>query len=122
MVIMAEHSKEKEGTGPAVAPVATEAYICNARDKVVQLHEEIMQLNLHCTTLSTMRTGITLVQLFESEFIKLDSTVAGHTIATPICRGIFKDKNQDKEPIIPWSGTDPDSKVNCYSWSEDDSK
>eukprot|EP00957_Ditylum_brightwellii_P161343 12284962-Ditylum_brightwellii.AAC.1 len=69
-----------------------------------------------------MHTSITLVELCQSEFIELDSTLADHTIATQICGGIFKDENQEKELIIPWSGTDPDSKVNYYSWSKDDSK
>eukprot|EP00957_Ditylum_brightwellii_P211334 15366058-Ditylum_brightwellii.AAC.1 len=58
----------------------------------------------------------------EPTFIELNSTLEGHTIATLICGGIFKDKNQDKVLIIPWSGTDPDSKINCYSWSKDESK
>eukprot|EP00957_Ditylum_brightwellii_P036567 2770617-Ditylum_brightwellii.AAC.1 len=69
-----------------------------------------------------MHTGVTPVQLFKSEFIKLDGTLAGHTIATSVCGGIFRDENQDNKPIIPWSGTDPDSKVNYHSWFKDDSK
>eukprot|EP00957_Ditylum_brightwellii_P177075 13489235-Ditylum_brightwellii.AAC.1 len=119
---MAECSEEVMGTEPALAPEATEAHIHDAQDKIVQLHEEVMQLNSCCTTLSAMCTGVTLVQLFESKFIELDSALAGHTIATPFCGGIFKDKNQDKELIIFWSSSDPDSKVNCFSWSKDDSK
>eukprot|EP00957_Ditylum_brightwellii_P103291 7872358-Ditylum_brightwellii.AAC.1 len=65
---------------------------------------------------------MTPVKLFEAEFVKLDVTSAGHMIATLLCEGIFKDKNQDKEPIIPWSCTNLDSKINCYSWPKDDSK
>eukprot|EP00957_Ditylum_brightwellii_P071708 5451294-Ditylum_brightwellii.AAC.1 len=64
-----------------------------------------------------MCTGFTLVELFESDFIEFDVAIAGHTIALLICEGIFKDKKQDKAPIIPLSGTDPDSKINCYSLS-----
>eukprot|EP00957_Ditylum_brightwellii_P000635 49313-Ditylum_brightwellii.AAC.1 len=119
---MAEHGEEVTGIEPAVAPEATEAHICNAQDEIAHLHEKVVQLNLCHATISVMCTGITPAQLFDSDSIKLDSALLGHTIATQICGGIFKDKNQDKEPIIPWSGTDPDSKVNCYSWSEDDSK
>eukprot|EP00957_Ditylum_brightwellii_P066193 5023224-Ditylum_brightwellii.AAC.1 len=69
-----------------------------------------------------MCTGITLIKLFESEFVDVDSTLAGHMIAMLICEGIFKDENQDKAPIISWYGTDPDSKINCYSCSKNDSK
>ena len=31
----------------------------------------------------------------------------------PMFGGLFKD-SEDK--LIPWSGTDPDSNINCYSW------
>eukprot|EP00957_Ditylum_brightwellii_P087925 6695806-Ditylum_brightwellii.AAC.1 len=55
-----------------------------------------------------MCTGITPIKLFESEFIKLDGTIADQSIAVVICGGVFKDKNQDKALIIPWSGTGPD--------------
>eukprot|EP00957_Ditylum_brightwellii_P100061 7625483-Ditylum_brightwellii.AAC.1 len=91
------------GRKPAVATVATEAHICNAQGKIEQLCEEVIQVNLHHTTLSAIHTGITHVQLFESEFIKFDITLAGHTIDSPIYGGIFKNKNWDKELIISWS-------------------
>eukprot|EP00957_Ditylum_brightwellii_P119300 9101502-Ditylum_brightwellii.AAC.1 len=78
---------------------------------------EIEELNTCCVTLSTILTGITLVKLFESEFVKLDGTLADHMIATPTGGGIFKDENQGKALIIPWSGTDPVIKIICYSWS-----
>eukprot|EP00957_Ditylum_brightwellii_P074517 5661700-Ditylum_brightwellii.AAC.1 len=56
------------------------------------------------------------------QFFDLDAALAGHIIATPICRGILKGENQDKTLIIPWSDMDPDSKINCFPWSEDESK
>eukprot|EP00957_Ditylum_brightwellii_P096348 7338235-Ditylum_brightwellii.AAC.1 len=72
--------------------------------------------------LSVRHTDMRPVKLFEAEFIELGITLAGHTIATPLFGDIFKNKNKDKEPIILWSGTDPDSKINCHFWSKDDSK
>eukprot|EP00957_Ditylum_brightwellii_P135799 10357224-Ditylum_brightwellii.AAC.1 len=89
---------------------------------LVQVQTEIEVLNAHCTTSSTRCTGVAPVKLFETEFVKLDITLENHIIATLLCGRIFKDKNQDRALIIPLSGTDLDSKINCYSWSKDDSK
>eukprot|EP00957_Ditylum_brightwellii_P082842 6298050-Ditylum_brightwellii.AAC.1 len=96
------------GFEPVVAIEATEAYTRTAAADLVQLQAEIEELNTHHITLNAIRNGITPVELFQSKFIKLDGTLAGYTIAMPICGGIFKGKNQDKAPIITWSGTDPD--------------
>eukprot|EP00957_Ditylum_brightwellii_P040687 3079893-Ditylum_brightwellii.AAC.1 len=95
--------EEVTGTEPVVATKATEAHVCKTTADLAQLQAEIEELNTHCTALSAMCAGITLVELFESEFVKLDGALAGHTIAKLICGGIFKDENQDKAPIIPWS-------------------
>ena len=119
---MAGHSEERARTEPKVVTEVTEAHIHNATADLVQLQAGIEELNSHCAILSTMHTGITPFELFESEFVKLDGALAGQAINMPICGGIFKDKNQDKTLIIPWSGTDPDSKINCYSWSKDERK
>eukprot|EP00957_Ditylum_brightwellii_P211792 15366604-Ditylum_brightwellii.AAC.2 len=91
----------------AVATGVTEGNLCDATTDLAQLQAEIEELNACCTTLSTLHTGMTSVELFEYEFVKLDFALAGHMIATQLCGGIFKDKNQDKEPIIPSSCTDP---------------
>eukprot|EP00957_Ditylum_brightwellii_P045419 3442815-Ditylum_brightwellii.AAC.1 len=64
---------------------------------------------------ATTVPGVTPVDLFETECVKLDFTVAGHIIVTLLCGGIFKDKTQEKQLIIQWSGTDPDRQVNCFS-------
>eukprot|EP00957_Ditylum_brightwellii_P103909 7916829-Ditylum_brightwellii.AAC.1 len=109
-------------TEPAIATEVTKDDLHDAAEDLVQLQAEIEELNTPCVILSAMRTGMTLIKLFESKLVKLDDTLAGHTIATLICGGIFKDENQDKALIIPWSSTDPDSKINCYFWPKDDSK
>ena len=35
----------------------------------------------------------------------------------PQCGGLYKEYHR---PIIPWSGTDPDVKMNCITWSKED--
>eukprot|EP00957_Ditylum_brightwellii_P130723 9972923-Ditylum_brightwellii.AAC.1 len=110
------------GTEPTAATEVTGANLCFNSAYLVQVGAKIVDLNQLLALLSTRCTYPTPVKLFEAEFVKLDVTLAGHTIAMLLCGGIFKDKNQDKELIIPWCGTDPDSKINCYSWSKDDSK
>eukprot|EP00957_Ditylum_brightwellii_P191987 14615577-Ditylum_brightwellii.AAC.1 len=112
---MADQGKGKEGTEPALGTEATKVHVYTATKEEGWLQAEIIELNKCCTALSTKHTGITPVELFQSEFIELDGAPAGHTIAMLICGGIFKDKNQDKELIIPWSSTDHDSKINCCS-------
>eukprot|EP00957_Ditylum_brightwellii_P121452 9262556-Ditylum_brightwellii.AAC.1 len=64
-------------------------------------------------TLSARCTGLSQVVVF-TDAINLDAILAYHAIVTLICGGIFKDKNQDKTPIIPWSSVDPDSKINFF--------
>ena len=43
-------------------------------------------------------------------------------IEAPICGGLYKDTSGSTELIIPWSGTDPDATVMCYTWSISESK
>ena len=35
----------------------------------------------------------------------------------PLCGGLYK---EDHGSIIPWSGIDPDAKMNSFTWSTDD--
>ena len=35
----------------------------------------------------------------------------------PQCGGLYK---EDHGPIIPWSGTDPDAKMNSFTWSTEE--
>ena len=35
----------------------------------------------------------------------------------PQCGGLYK---EDNESIIPWSGTDPDTKMNSFTWSTEE--
>eukprot|EP00957_Ditylum_brightwellii_P167545 12754770-Ditylum_brightwellii.AAC.1 len=111
MVIMAGRGHEITGIESIVATDATESHICTTTTDLAQLQAEIEELNTGCTVLSTMRSGITPVELFESNFIKLDEALAGHMIAMSICGGIIKNKNQAKAQIIPWHSTDPDTRV-----------
>eukprot|EP00957_Ditylum_brightwellii_P132584 10110962-Ditylum_brightwellii.AAC.1 len=99
----------------------TEDAIRDTAAELVQLQEEITQLDARHSQLRAKYTGLALVVLFTNS-VDLDTALAGHIVAMLIHRGIFKYKNQDKAPIIPWSGTDPDSKINCFSWPKDDSK
>eukprot|EP00957_Ditylum_brightwellii_P088702 6754937-Ditylum_brightwellii.AAC.1 len=111
------------GSTPAAT---TEVRICKSQEAALQVHTKIDRLEAHRAALSsrcTMTTvpDMTLVKLVE-ECVGLDITLAGHTIVTPLCRGIFKDNTQDKQLIILWSGTNPDRQINYFSWSEDESK
>ena len=35
---------------------------------------------------------------------------------SPLCGGLYK----EEKDIVPWSGTDPDAKMNCFTWSKED--
>ena len=35
----------------------------------------------------------------------------------PLCGGLY---NEDNVSIIPWSGTDPDAKMNSFTWSTEE--
>ena len=41
---------------------------------------------------------------------------SGDDIDSPLCGGLYK---EDKD-IVTWSGTDPDYKINCFTWSKED--
>ena len=41
---------------------------------------------------------------------------SGDDIDLPLYGGLYK---EDKD-IVPWSGTDPDAKMNCFTWSKED--
>ena len=38
-------------------------------------------------------------------------------VYVPQCRGLYK---EDHGSIIPWSGTDPDAKMNSFTWSTEE--
>ena len=48
--------------------------------------------------------------------IKWSDSIKGPTVKvySPHCGGLYK---EDHGYIIPWSVTDPDEKMNCFSWS-----
>eukprot|EP00957_Ditylum_brightwellii_P129582 9883860-Ditylum_brightwellii.AAC.1 len=48
-------------------------------------------------------------------FVELDTKLAQTTVIGLLKGGILKDESHDKEPITPWSGTDPNSNINCFS-------
>ena len=37
-----------------------------------------------------------------------------HKTDAPVCGGLYKD---EENYIVTWSGTDPNSNMNCFSWS-----
>ena len=41
---------------------------------------------------------------------------SGDDIYSPLCGGLYK----EEKDIVPWSGTDPDAKMNCFTWSKED--
>ena len=41
---------------------------------------------------------------------------SGDKIDAPLWGGLYKEED---EYLVPWSGTDPDAKMNCFTWSKD---
>ena len=39
----------------------------------------------------------------------------GENIDSPLCGGLYKEEDNY---LVPWSGTDPDAKMNCFTWSK----
>ena len=40
---------------------------------------------------------------------------SGDDVDSPLCSGLYKEEKE----IIPWSGTDPDAKTNCFTRSKE---
>ena len=41
---------------------------------------------------------------------------SGDNIYSPLCGGLYKEEDNY---LVPWSGTDPDAKMNCFTWSKE---
>ena len=41
---------------------------------------------------------------------------SGDDIYSPLCGGLYK---EEEDSLVLWSGIDPDSKMNCFTWSKD---
>ena len=41
---------------------------------------------------------------------------SGDDTDSSLCGGLYK----EEKDIVPWSGTDPDAKMNCFAWSKED--
>ena len=41
---------------------------------------------------------------------------SGDDIYSSLCSGLYK----EEKDTVPWSGTDPDAKMNCFTWSKED--
>ena len=41
---------------------------------------------------------------------------SGDDIDSPLCGGLYKEETD----IVPWSGTDPDAKMTCFTWSKEE--
>ena len=39
----------------------------------------------------------------------------GYHIYSPLCSGLYK---EEYDSLVSWSGTDPDSKINFFTWSK----
>ena len=37
-------------------------------------------------------------------------------IDSPLCGGLYK---KEEYSLVPWSGIDPDAKINCFTWSKE---
>ena len=40
---------------------------------------------------------------------------SGDNIYSPLCGGLYK---EEEDSLFPWSGIDPDAKMNCFTWSK----
>ena len=40
----------------------------------------------------------------------------GKNINSPLCSGLYREED---DSLVPWSGTDPDAKMNCFTWSKE---
>ena len=40
---------------------------------------------------------------------------SGDNIASPPCGGLYK---EEEDSLVPWSGTDPDVKMNFFTWTK----
>ena len=50
-------------------------------------------------------------------FVKWSDKVegSGDNIDSPLCGGLYK---EEEDSLVPWSGTDPDANMNCFTWSK----
>ena len=57
------------------------------------------------------------VETSKMEVVKLSDKVEGSIddIYFPLCGGLYKEETD----IVPWSETDPDSKMNFFTWSKE---
>ena len=42
---------------------------------------------------------------------------SGDNIYSPLCGGLYKEYD---DSLVPWSGTDPYEKRNCFTWSKEE--
>ena len=40
----------------------------------------------------------------------------GNNIDSLLCGGLYKEED---DSLVPWSGTYPDAKMNCFTWSKE---
>ena len=50
--------------------------------------------------------------------VKWSDTVEGFgdSIDSPLCGGLYR---EEENYLVPWSGTDPDDKMNCFTCSKE---
>ena len=51
--------------------------------------------------------------------VKQSDNVEGlvYNIDNPLCGGLYK---EEEESLVPWSGIDPDAKMNGFTWYKQD--
>eukprot|EP00957_Ditylum_brightwellii_P148244 11287408-Ditylum_brightwellii.AAC.1 len=82
---------------------------CMGTGKIDRLKAQFTaECTIHCTTTVPDAQP---VKNFETEFVELDITLAGHTIVALLCKGISKDEIQHKQPIIPLSSKSRDCAI-----------
>ena len=42
---------------------------------------------------------------------------SGDNVDAPLCGGLYKEND---DYLVPWSGTDQYTKINCFTWSKED--
>ena len=49
--------------------------------------------------------------------VKWSDNVEGYVdhMYSPLCGGLYK---EEEDSLVPWSGTDPDAKMNSFNWSK----
>eukprot|EP00957_Ditylum_brightwellii_P095178 7248850-Ditylum_brightwellii.AAC.1 len=108
MVIMSGKGVKVTSTPTRLTREQLEANIQVMQEKIAQLTSRHDMLQ---------RETVPIFRLYSiKDKLALDPKLAQTTVIGLLYRRIFKDVLQDKELINFWSGTDPDSNIDCFPW------